>query len=73
MVIVLQVISKCLIRHYSEMSIVSIFLDIRKCSPEDLCVALEEANEIRKEGEPSSGPLRCRSEDVFLCRDECLI
>ncbi|XP_062504045.1 uncharacterized protein LOC134180875 [Corticium candelabrum] len=49
MVIVLQVISKCLIRHYSEMSIVSIFLDIRKCSPEDLCVALEEANEIRKE------------------------
>ena len=39
MVIVLQVISKCLIRHYSEMSIVSIFLDIRKCSPEDSCAA----------------------------------
>ena len=26
-----------------------------------------------EEGEPSPGPLRCSSEDVCLCRDECLI
>ena len=49
------------------MGIVSTFLDIRKCSPEDLRVVLEAENEIREEGEPSPGPLRCRSEDVCLC------